>query len=403
MKYGYSIFKRMLPVFAIALAVVACETPESASLFDENYNKGTTPVINAVSPAGGYFAGYQQITITGSNFTSDASRLFVYFNNVRASIVSATPTQIVVNTPNLVADSIGIKVSLLGVEAYSNSVQYRLESLFSNAVSFPANENPWATTIDGAGNFYVSYEASGSPNGIKKVGADGTTVLNPTLGTPQSWFYRSAKVGADGGIYLVRGGAVPFLYRLDPTGGVPASWASGIGRTEDVTFDADGNAWTGGTNEGNAANSRLNRITPTRQITRYPFNAQIYALDYFNNHIYVAGTRGSDSFVWKVELGVDGTPGPEQTVANLTQAGGVGRPTAIVVAGDGTVFVGMNESKPLYQVTSAGQVSEMYPGIIPANILKMEYIKGTQHLLMTILPNPGPNRVLRLNVQNQSP
>src|SRR5690606_8371530 len=102
------------------------------------------------------------------------------------------------------------------------------------------------------------------------------------------------------GIYLVRGGAVPFVYRVDPSGGTPASWGTGIGRTEDVVFDAAGYAWTGGTNEGNATNARLNRIGPDRAVTRFPFDAQIYALAYAGNHVYVAGTRGTDSWVWKV-------------------------------------------------------------------------------------------------------
>jgi hypothetical protein len=403
MKYGYSIFKRILPVLAIGMAVVACETPESASLFDENYNKGTTPVITSVSPENEFFAGYQQVTITGSNFTANTSELFVYFNNVRAQIISATPTQVVVRTPNLVADSIGIKVGVLGVEAFSNSVQYKLSALFRNAVSFPDNENPWAVASDANGNYFVSYEASGSPAGIKKVGPDGTTVLNPTYGSAQTWFYRSAKVGPDGGVYLIRGGAVPFLYRIAPDGGVPASWGTGIGRTEDVAFDPSGNAWTGGTNEGNASNARLNRISPARVVTRYPFNAQIYALTYFNNHIYIAGTRGPDSFVWKVELLANLIPGEEQVVANLTGSGAVGRPTAMAIARDGTVFVGMNGANPLYQVSVSGQVSEMYPGIIPGTILKMEYLSGSQNLLMTLLPSTGNNRVISLNVQKDAP
>lgn len=403
MKYGYSIFKRILPVLAIGLAVVACETPESASLFDENYDKGVTPVITSVSPENEYFAGYEEVTITGNNFTANAADLFVYFNNIKAEVVSASPTQVVVRTPNLVADSVGIKVGVMGVEAFSNSVQYRLKALFSTAVSFPDNENPWATTIDADGNFYSSYEASGSPAGVKQVGPDGTTVLNPAFGSAQSWFFRSAKVGTDGGIYLVRGGAVPFVYRIDPTGGTPATWGRGIGRTEDVTFDAAGNAWTGGTNEGNASNARLNRISPSGSVERFPFDATVYALDYAEGSLYVAGTRSNVSYVWKFELNENNEPGAEQVVADLTAAGGEGRPTAIAVSADGTIFVGMNETKPLYQVTASGDVSEMYPGIVPGSILKMQYISGTQNLLMTLLPTEGNNRVISLNVQKDAP
>src|SRR5690606_21516784 len=104
------------------------------------------------------------------------SKLFVYFNDIRVDILSANESQIVVRTPNLVADSIGIKVSVLGVEAFSNSWLYRLDALFRDAVEFPDNENPWAAARDTDGNYYVSYEASGAPAGVKKVASDGTVV-----------------------------------------------------------------------------------------------------------------------------------------------------------------------------------------------------------------------------------
>lgn len=402
MKNGYQFIKRILPVLGLGLILLACETPESASLFDENHQPATPPTISSVSPDGEYFAGYQEIVITGQNFTSNTSNLFVYFNNVRAQILSASETQIVVRTPNLVADSIGIKVSVLGVEAFSNSWQYRLRALFRDVVQFPTNENPWAAAYDASGNYYVSYEASGAPAGVKSYNPDGTVRVE-SYAPAQSWFYRSAKVGPDGGLYLIRGGAVPFLYRVDAGGGVAASWGTGIGRTEDVTFDSNGNAWTGGTNENNAANSRINRINQARQVTRFDFNAQIYALAYFNNHIYVAGTRGTDSYLWRVELDANDVPGAEQEIANLTAAGALGRPTALAIAADGTAFVGMNDSRPMYQVSSGGQVTEMYPGIIPGQILKMEFMTGTQNLLMTILPATGNNRVITLNVQKDAP
>ena len=406
MKNGYQFIKRILPVMALGMALYACDTPESASLFDEDYQSLPAPVISSVSPEGGYFAGYEEIVITGSNFTTDLSKLFVYFNNTRVNVISASATQIVVRTPNLVADSLGIKVSVLGVEAFSNSWEYRLEALFRDAVEFPDNENPWAAARDSDGNYYVSYEASGAAAGVKKVAPDGT-VVDPTFGTAQSWFYRSAKVGPDGGVYLVRGGAVPFVYRIDPTGGTPSSWARGIGRTEDITFDPSGNAWTGGTNEGSSSNARLNRISPSGVATRFEFDAQIYALAYADNHIYIAGTRENESdisisYIWKVELLADFIPGTEQVVANLTAANAVGRPTAVAVAGDGTIFVGMDGVSPLYSVSPSGTVAETYPGIVPGSILKMEYVPDSQNISMTITTVDG-NRVIELNVQKDAP
>lgn len=401
----YHIIKKLVPMMIVGMAFVGCTKVDPASLFDENYQPKPAPVISSVSPDNGYFAGFEEIVITGSNFTANTSELFVYFNERRATILSASPTQIVVRTPNMVADSIGIKVSVLGVAEFSNSWRYRLEALFRNVVDFAANQNPWIAALDADGKYYISLEESGSPNGVNTFASDGT-LITAGYAPAQSWFYRAGKVGPDGGLYLVRGGAVPFLYRVPPGGGVAASWASGIGRTEDVVFDASGNAWTAGTNENNAANSRLNRISPASVITRYAFNAQVYALAYFNNHIYLAGTRGSDSYIWRVELLADLIPGDEQVVVNLTATGAASatsRPTALAIAGDGTIFVGMSGASPLYQVSPAGVVTEMYPGILTGNILKMDYIPNSQNILMTLLPPTGSNRVISLNVQRDAP
>jgi hypothetical protein len=401
----YNIIKKLLPALIVGLAFVGCDKPSPASLFDEDYVPKPAPVISSVTPENGYFAGFEEIVITGSNFTANTSELFVYFNERRATILSASPTQIVVRTPNFVADSIGIKVSVLGVAAFSNSWRYRLEALFSDVVEFAGNQNPWVATRGSNGTFYVSLEESGSPAGVNTYDADGA-LLAAGYATAQSWFYRSGKVGPDGGLYLVRGGAVPFVYRVPPGGGAAVTWGTGIGRTEDVVFDPSGNAWTAGTNENNASNSRLNRISPTRVITRFPLNAQVYALAYFNNHIYLAGTRGSDSFIWRVELLADLIPGEEQEVINLTAAGAAlatSRPTALAIAGDGTLYVGMSGDVPLYQVSPAGQATVMYPGILQGNILKMEYIPNSQNILMTILPPTGSNRVITLNVQRDAP
>lgn len=414
----FNYFKKLIPVAIVGMALFACDTPDSASLFDENYQPQTPPVITAVSPADWYFAGYQEITITGENFITNTNQMFVYFNNRRATILSAAPNQIVVRTPNYVADSIGIKVSIIGVEAFSNSWRYRLEALFSDVIAYPANINPWAITRGTDGTFYVSYQASGSPAGIRTHDSEGTLIAE-NYSPPQSWFYRSAALGPDGSLYLVRGGAINILYRVPPGGGVPANFvsgsaaATGIGRTEDVMVDPNGFIWTGGTNEGNANNSRINRIGPGTTVTRFPFDAQIYALAHHNGYIYVAGTRGSDSFIWRMELSADNEPGPEEVVVNLTDAGATevitgtnfSRPTAIAVSADGTVFVGMNGNRPIFEVSNSGQVSEMYPGILPGNILKMEFIPDTQFLLMTLLPTSSDlnNRVIRVNVQKDAP
>lgn len=408
MKNRIKLFSRLLPIAVLAWAVTSCDAPDSASLFDENYVSLTPPEISNVSPEGGTFAGYQEVVINGTNFSSDPSKVFVYFNNTRATLIEASESQLLVRTPNLVADSIGIKVSVIGVDKFSNSHQYRLEALFEDVVTFPSNENPWTSTRGPDGSIYVSYQASGSAAGIKKFDPTGE-VENPTHAPAQNWFYRASTVDDENNLYLIRGGNVPFIYRVESSGGPANVWRRGVGATQDVIFAA-GYIWSGGTNEGNATNAQLNRTDKDGTLERFAFDAQIYALSYASNAIYIAGTRAGDSYIWKLPLGANAVPGVEEVIVNLTSAGADGRPTGLVIAADGVAIVSMNGDNQLYEVTPAGQVTELYPDILPGDPLKMEFIPNSQIVLLTLVPvgaeeedDADNNRIIQLNVQRDAP
>jgi hypothetical protein len=389
----------------VGMAFVGCTKVDPASLFDEDYQPKPAPVISSVSPADGYFAGFEEIVITGSNFTTNTSELFVYFNQRRATILSASPTQIVVRTPNMVADSIGIKVSVLGVEEFSNSWRYKLESLYKDEIQFTQSQKPYAVTVNPVTlDYYVSIEIASEPWRVRRYNSNGEFNLD-YFTNGQNWFYRSMKFGPDGSLYLIRGSIIPILYTVGSSGGSVTSFSGGLGRTEDVTFDSNGNAWTVGTNEGISSNARLNRITPSKAVSRYNFDANGYAINYFNSAIYVAGTRNSKAYIWKFELDSDSKPSEELVIAEIPQLNSNDIPTGIVIAADGTVIVSMTGSKNLFQISNSGIVSEMYSGIVPGTPLKMEFIPNSTNVIMTLMPfdSEGKNRVISLNVQKSSP
>ena len=397
---------RTLPVVMISLLLFSCHDVQPDSLFDENREPLPPAVLSNLLPAE-QLQGFETVTIQGEGFTTNLSRLFVYFNDVRATIISATENEIVVRTPNINGE-FDVRVMMLGVEAFSNSLPYRILPLFRPAISInTTNETPFAATRDNDGNIFVSMLASLSPAGIIKFDSDGERVEPVPFGAVQAWFYNSATVGPDGAVYLIRGGLVPILYRLDPAGGTVTSFRTGLGRTEDVTFDPTGAAWTAGTNEGNATNARLNRITNNgATLDRYPFEGQIYALVYHDGHIYLTGTRAGVSYIWRVPLGAGNEPGAEEQVANLTNLGFVGRPTSIAISGDGTIFVGSNGNIALFEYRTDGSLHTLYDGILEGNILKMEYVPGTNELLYTSVPpsgSPFSQQVYFLNVQRPAP
>jgi sugar lactone lactonase YvrE len=394
---------------AAVVLTASCEGPGSNSLFDEGVTFAPDPTVTSLSPANRFFAGFQTITITGTNFSPTPANNTVWFNNVRATVVSASATQIVVNTPNMVADSIGVKVAVKGAIGFSNSSRYQLEPLFSDATTLPPSTLPVGSAVDRNGFFYISYisSTSAAPLGVGRF--DATRVLQQTYVPVQGWAYRAMKIGPDGGLYMLRvAGGVPIVYRTGPAGGATTNWASSVGRAEDLDFDAQGFAWVVGSNETNTvANQRIVRIQDlgaSRAVTGYPFVANGTAVKVYNGHLYVGGTRGGVPKIWRFPINPDNTLGAEEEWLDLTSYSSQAVPRSIAFATDGTMFVAVNTTattQPLLAVSPAKQISEYYPNIIPGSILKMHWIKGTQRVLMTLInPETGnTTRVITMNMQ----
>ena len=403
-----------IAAFFVLLISVGCSAPSADSSFDPNFDPGVPAVITSVTPANGSFAGFETVTIDGSEFGANAADVSVWFNNTKAQIVSVTPTRIVVNTPNIVRDSIRIKIAKANVVAFSNPVPYRLESLFEDATTLPTNTVALGAGLDLDGNLYVSTLASGIPSGVGKYDSEG--VLSPTYVPVQGWAYRVVKVGPDGGLYMLRvAGGVPVVYRSGPTGGATTNWGSGVGRAEDFDFDHNNFIWVVGANETNSALYqsivRVQDNGATRSYVRKPFVANGHSVKVYNGFMYVGGTRGGNPFIWRFPILPDNTLGDEEMVVDLGVKYATDIiPRSIAFATDGTMFVSLSGTnfdqlpagrQPLLAVAPNGDVIEYYPGIIPGIIVKMHWVPGTQRVLMTLLPREvgQTQRLITINFQ----
>ena len=115
-------------VLGLALLLASCKR-DAKELFDPNDTaERVNPEITSIDPAGVWLSGIGELTINGTNFSDADSENFVYFNGQLATVVSATPTQIVVKTPKLVGDSLLVKVSVQGAWLYNEPFYYKLET-----------------------------------------------------------------------------------------------------------------------------------------------------------------------------------------------------------------------------------------------------------------------------------
>ena len=102
-------------ILFLIILVFSCDDPDyPEDIWNEDDTGGLSPVVTSVEPADGAFAGIDTLTITGQSFSDTEEENIVYFNNLLGNIVDATPNRILVIPPNLVSDSVKIKVAVQG-------------------------------------------------------------------------------------------------------------------------------------------------------------------------------------------------------------------------------------------------------------------------------------------------
>ena len=105
------------------------------------------PVISSINPTSG-IAG-TQVTINGSNFLSDTSKMTVSFNGVKAVFVSATATKLVVKAPNSTTGKISVTIIPYNVAATGPVFTYLLPPII-NSISPTSGQAGATVTITGS-------------------------------------------------------------------------------------------------------------------------------------------------------------------------------------------------------------------------------------------------------------
>ena len=78
---------------------------------------------------------------------------FVYFNGKPGTVLSATTSQLVVSAPNVVADTVFVKMTVLQSDKFSNIYQYKLVTAWEEYYPFdPVAEKAYGIIIDNSGN-----------------------------------------------------------------------------------------------------------------------------------------------------------------------------------------------------------------------------------------------------------
>jgi len=363
MKKIYMLF---LTVFVFSCFIMGCGDDPIPGIYDPNDKGATPPSISSITPEGVAYAVSDELIIRGQNFSPIAADNFVYFNTTKVEVLSASATELKVMTPNVLGDSVKIKVAVMGAQLFSNIKIYKVLPTFIDLGSYGPVDAFYAIETDVNGNLYVNIEA-GTTGRIDKITPAGVTTPYATIPFGVA---RSMKFGPDGSLYVARN--APIIARVPPNGGASVNLAA-LPNGEsgsDLDFDKDGNMWVVGTNS-TAANRRVVKMRNNAVVTSYIFNAQLRVCRVFNNYLYVAGQDGTDNNnlkIWRAAIDGNGDLGAFEVYYNWYSSYS-STIYAITFAADGTLYAANDGTPTVVSISPNKVVAPLYP----ANLARMTY------------------------------
>jgi len=373
-------------LLALSLQIDGCKPQGNPSIYDPNWKSLPQPVVDSISPRNYSFAGVGQLTIYGKNFSDSVQNDGVFFNSTLATIVSASQTQLVVNSPNVVGDSVQVRVYVIGAVDFSPPVTYKMLAAVVPFGKLTGNV-PVAMTTDAAANLYATITTkTGVGAGTFKYAPDGTS----TLVEPSSNSWSGLKVGPGGYLYMARN--VKAIFRVALSGGTASRWMTTPGSISDFDFDQNKVLWSGGSG-GNAIYS----ITQAAVVKSFPFVGIVHSVRVFGSDLYVAAHSDTTEGVWKFHIYSSDSLGAPQQYFGFTAAYGASYSAlAISFTQDGDLYIGTDAPDAIVIVHPDGSYAPLYSGLLQPAVRTLAwgtgnnlYIGTTSGMYIVVAPKPG--------------
>ena len=356
---------------AVVFVMSSCDNPKTGSLFDPNaVSPRPQPTISAVTPASG-LAGTTVITITGANFSAVKDENVVYFDTKQALILTATATQMTVRAPDLIKDSIVVRVQVFNADLFSNPKLCKLEAAVATFGGLDSFEEPFGIATDATGNLFASLTFNAGGVGIKKITPEGLRSDYAPAGGVTIW--SALKVGPGGLLYAARTQRAIFTIAQ---GAASSIWAQIPGSSlYDFDFDKDGNLWAVGNN------TFVHRFTQSKATKSFPFTANLRTARVYKGYLYVGGKVDPVEGVWRFPIVSADSLGPAQKYFDLSALPGYGQNGpgvyAITFNTDGDMYVGTDGPDAILVVHPNGSSEPLYPGLFQPQTLLFAWGKGS--------------------------
>lgn len=342
----------VVTIAMIGLALSGCSNDKSAIIYNPNDQGAPTPEITAVDPSAAAVGGVTKMKITGKNFSPAVAENFVYFGTVAGTVLTASPAELTVLPPTLIADSLTLRVVVSkAFLAAKYARPYKLESI-SNPYGKFGSVNSLA--LDAQENLFAS-----PPSAVVKLSPNGQTATYSTL----IFVTASAmKFGSNGFLYAQRNRNIR-LYRIAPGGGGAQEFFRFPSLVSYFDFDKNGNLYAG-------ADGGLYVLNPnlTVKTTGKYQGISIKAIRVFNDYAYVAVAGSTAGILRNKILSADGNLGDDELFFDWTKSGAFAAFEIgdLTFAQDGDMYIvaDRKESDPILVVHPDGKSETLYAGAL---------------------------------------
>lgn len=345
----------ILSLISMSLYFYGCNQEGSPSIYEEE-PAGETPVISSVAPSDAALAGVSEVTINGSNFSTVPENNLVFFGTAKATVLSASATQLIVKAPVLIKNNIEIKIAVQDAENFSNKVVYNLLEAAGEYYAFKDFETPYALTIDNDNNIYFSLVSSNVGQGVMKLTPGG--VLTNFAPKGGETFYNNLKMGKNNTLYGARNARAIFAIAEGVSPAVFVTFPTGTVITE-LDFDTNDNIWAGGKGD-NIYSVDINKNT-----NAFPINYTVNAIRVFDNYLYAAGASDTEEAVWRYNIVSPTELGAAEKYFDVSGIFGLGNISvnAITFSSDGDLYLGTDQDDPIIVVHPDKTYENLYPGL----------------------------------------
>ena len=350
------------------LLLMSCSEDPADSLFDPNRQTGQQPVVASLAPPDSALAGVGQIIVNGQNFSANPQENLVFFDEVITEVLSASHERLTIRTPQVLGDSIQLRIAVQGADLFSEPVIYKLVPAVSNFSKIFDGAIAYGIASDFSGNVYYFINSESFGPQIFKADPSGEAEL---FATPNILKANAMKMGPGDTLYVVPSGRVRKISTFAPDG-TESTYTTLPIAPQDLDFDIDGNIWIVGSSDlARVKSDRSSQIMATVSING------LLTVRVFDNHIYVGGrdSQSDEKKIWRYEIRGDNL-GAQQVVLDVTSAAWLEGATVqtFTFSENGDIVLGTTHPEGLF-IINANETDghPLYPGLLKSEIYAMTW------------------------------